>query len=155
WKRQFAMMGIHARVDTVIVEQPEFFTQADSLIRVVPLPAWKTYLKWDVVNTLAGRLSRPFDLESFRFYGTVMNGTKVQRPRWKRVMDAEEAGIGELMGQVWVERYCSPATKARYEKLTNDIIDVYRDRIKTLPWMTPATRERALQKLGRVVHKVA
>ena len=154
WPQQFAGMRI-ARVDTVIVGQPEFLAQADSLIRTVPIAAWKTYLRWDVVHRLAPQLSQPFDLENFRFYGTVMSGTKVQRPRWKRVMDAEENGIGELLGQVWVERYCSPATKARYEKLTQDIIAVYRDRIQALPWMTPATRERALAKLDRVTRKVA
>ena len=154
WKRQFAVAGI-GRVDTVVVGQPEFLSRADSLIRAVPLADWKTLLRWDVAHALAPRLSQPFDQENFRFYGTVMSGTKVQRPRWKRAMDAEENGIGELLGQVWVEKYCSPATKARYEKLTNDIIDVYRDRIRTLPWMTPATRERALVKLDRVAHKVA
>jgi putative endopeptidase len=154
WKRQFAAAGIQG-VDTVVVGQPEFLSQADSLLRTVPIADWKTLLRWDVVHGLAPQLSRPFDLENFRFYGTVMQGTKVQRPRWKRAMDAEENGIGELLGQVWVEKYCSPATKARYEKLTRDIIDVYRDRIRTLPWMTPATRERALAKLERVTRKVA
>jgi putative endopeptidase len=154
WKRQFSVAGI-VQVDTVVVGQPEFLSQADSLIRTAPLADWKTLLRWDVVHGLAARLSTPFDQENFRFYGTIMSGTKAQRPRWKRAMDAEENGIGELLGQVWVEKYCSPATKARYEKLTNDIIDVYRDRIRTLPWMTPATRERALVKLDRVAHKVA
>jgi len=154
WGRQFKAMGIPS-VDTVIVGQPEFLAQADSCVRAVSLEAWKTYLRWNVVNSLANRLSRPFDLENFRFYGMVMSGTKTQRPRWKRVLDAEEDAIGELLGQVWVKRYCSPATKARYEKLTRDIIDVYRDRIRTLPWMSPATRQRALAKLDRVDRKVA
>jgi putative endopeptidase len=84
-----------------------------------------------------------------------MSGTKEQRPRWKRVLDAEEDGIGELMGQVWVKKYCSPATKARYEKLTDDIINVYRDRIRTLPWMSEQTKAAAINKLDHVGRKVA
>jgi putative endopeptidase len=154
WRGQFAAMGLGA-VDTVIVGQPEFLAQADSLVRAAPLADWKTYLRWRVVNRLADRLSRPFDRENFRFYGMVMSGAKEQRPRWKRVLDAEEDGIGELLGQVWVKRYCSPATKARYEKLTEDIISVYRDRIRELPWMSEATKQRALAKLERVDRKVA
>jgi putative endopeptidase len=154
WRGQFAAMGITS-VDTVVVGQPEFLAQADSSLAAVSLEDWKTYLRWDVVNTLARYLSRPFDLENFRFYGAVMTGAKVQRPRWKRALDAEEEGIGELMGQVWVKQYCSPATKTRYERLTSDIIDVYRDRIRALPWMSAATRERALAKLDRVTRKVA
>jgi putative endopeptidase len=154
WKRQFTDMGIRPQ-DTVIVGQPEFFAQADSLVKVVPLTEWKDYLRWRAVHGLAAQLSTPFDQENFHFFGTVMSGTKEQRPRWKRVLDAEEDGIGELLGQVWVKKYCSPATKARYEKLTADIIDVYRDRITALPWMSEATKQRALAKLAHVTRKVA
>jgi len=154
WTKQFADMGI-AKQDTVIVEQPEFYAQADSSLSLVPLDAWKTYLRWNVVTTLAPRLSHALDVQNFKFYGTVMSGTKEQRPRWKRVLDAEEDGIGELMGQVWVKKYCSPETKARYEKLTNNIIEVYRDRIRTLPWMSEETKARAIDKLDHVGRKVA
>jgi putative endopeptidase len=154
WQRQLAACGI-THVDTVIVGQPEFYRQADSLLKVVPLDDWKTYLRWNVVSEMAPRLSRAFDVENFHFYGTVLSGTKTQRPRWKRVLDSEEAGIGELLGQAWIKKYCSPATKARYEKLTNDIIAEYRERIRTLPWMSEATKKRALEKLDHVTRKVA
>jgi putative endopeptidase len=154
WKTQFADMALAAG-DTVIVAQPEFLGQADSLLKAVPLDEWKTYLRWNVVHELASRLSRPFDLENFHFYGTVLSGIRAQRPRWKRVLDAEEDGIGELVGEVWVKKYCSPATKARYEKLTNDIIEVYRDRIRNLPWMSEETKQKALAKLDHVTRKVA
>jgi len=85
----------------------------------------------------------------------VLSGTKAQRPRWKRMLDQTEDAIGELVGQVWVEKYCSPATKARYEKLTADIIDVYRQRIQKEPWMSDSTKARALVKLDKVGRKVA
>jgi len=154
WKRQIASMEL-SPVDSVIVGQPEFFGVADSLVQAADLGAWKSYLRWNVVNALANRISKPFDLEDFHFYSMVLSGTKAQRPRWKRVLDAEEGGIGELMGEVWVKRYCSPATKARYEKLTQDVFDVYRDRIQSLPWMSAATKTKALAKLDKVGRKVA
>ncbi len=154
WAAQLATMGFAAQ-DTIILGQPEFFAQADSLLGGTPIAAWQSYLRWNVVDNLADRLARRFDLEHFRFYGTVMSGTKAQRPRWKRVLDAEEGGMGELMGQAWVSQYCSPATKARYEKLTADIFAAYRDRIRALPWMNDATRQRALAKLDHVTRKVA
>ena len=154
WAAQLSAMGIAAQ-DTIILGQPEFLAQADSLLGQMPLAAWQSYLRWNVVDNLASRLARRFDREHFRFYGTVMSGTKAQRPRWKRVLDAEEGNMGELMGQAWVREYCSPATKARYEKLTENIIAVYRDRIRALPWMSEATKLRALAKLDRVTRKVA
>ena len=153
WQRQASVMGIKA-VDSVIVGQPEFYAQADSCLNEVPLETWKAYLRWNVVDEMAPRLSRAFDQEHFHFFGTVMSGVKEQRPRWKRVLDAEDQSIGELMGMAWVSKYCSPATKARYEKLTNDIIAVYRERMATLPWMSEATRKAAIDKLDHVGRKV-
>ena len=153
WTRQFGVMSLRAG-DTVVVGQPEFFGQADTCLAQVPLETWKAYLRIQLVSELAPRLSRKFDLEQFHFFGTVLSGTKVQRPRWKRVLDAEESSIGELMGMAWVSKYCSPATKKRYEKLTEDIISTYRERIAALPWMTEATRKAALVKLDRVGRKV-
>lgn len=153
WRAQFQALGVPP-VDSVVVGQPEFFIAADSAVAAVPLETWKAYLRWALVSSFAETLSRPFEQEDFRFYGTVMGGTEVQRPRWKRVLDAEEGEIGELMGQVWARKYCSPATKARYENLVADVFAAYRDRIRRLDWMSAPTREEALAKLARVNRKV-
>ena len=154
WKAQFAAMGVPVQ-DTVIVGQPEFYRQLDSCLSITRLSEWQAELRWNVVTALAPTLSRPFDQENFRFYGTVLSGAKAQRPRWKRSLDATEGAIGELVGQEWVKRYCSPATKARYERLTEDILAAYRSRLQTLPWMSEETKARALDKLARVGRKVA
>ena len=69
-----------------------------------------------------------------------MSGTKEQRPRWKRMLDAEEDAHRRALGQVWVKKYCSPATKARYEKLTDDIFE----RLPR-PHPQPAVDERSHQ----------
>jgi putative endopeptidase len=154
WATQFTAMGVPIQ-DTVVVGQPEFFKQADSCLSIARLSEWQAYLRWNVMTSLAPNLAKEFDQENFHFYGTVMSGTKTQRPRWKRMLDASEQSIGELVGQEWVKKYCSPATKARYTKLTADILDVYRDRIRNLAWMSDATKQRALAKLDKVTRKVA
>jgi putative endopeptidase len=154
WKEQLQVMGIPP-VDSLVVGQPEFFTRADSTLQSFPLDAWKDYLRWNVINTLADHLSSAFDQQDFRFYGTLMSGTPEQRPRWKRVLESTEDSIGELLGQVWVAKYCSPATKARYERLEGDIAAAYGDRIRRLPWMSETTKTKALEKLARVGRKVA
>ncbi len=154
WATQFASMGVPLQ-DTVIVGQPEYLRQVDSCLSVARLSEWQAYLRWIVVNELASNLSRAFDEEDFHFYGQTLSGAKTQRPRWKRMLDATENAMGELLGQEWVKKYCSPATKARYTRLTEDIISVYRDRIQALPWMSDATKQAALLKLDKVTRKVA
>jgi putative endopeptidase len=154
WKVQFDAMGVPVQ-DTVIVGQPEYFRQLDSCLSVTRLSEWQAMLRWNVMHELAPTLSRAFEQENFRFYSTVLSGVKTQRARWKRMLDATESAMGELLGQVWVQRHCSPAIKARYEKLTEDIFAAYRDRIRRLPWMSEGTKARALAKLDKVGRKVA
>ncbi len=95
-----------------------------------------------------------FDDENFHFFGTILNGTPKQRPRFKRVLDAEEHYLGDALGQLYVERYFTPQTKERYSKLTDEIFATMRDHIRALDWMTEPTKERALRKLAAITKKV-
>lgn len=141
-------------VDSVVVGQPAFYEQLGRSLRRRPVAEWKTYLRWHLASAFAEDAGGAFDAENFRFYGTVLNGTPVQRPRWKRVLDATEEHLGDALGQLYVERHFSPATKRRYEKLTDDVFAAFRDRIEKLDWMSRATKDRALRKLGSVSRKI-
>jgi putative endopeptidase len=154
WREQLRIAGV-PKVDSVVVGQPEFLARVDSMLTSVPLDQWKEYLRWCLLNTFAERLPDAIEAENFHFYGTLLDGRKEQRPRWKRALDAEENSIGELMGQVWVRRHCSPEVKARYDRLVEDVLTAYAERIRGLDWMSDATKEKALAKLSRVGRKVA
>jgi putative endopeptidase len=153
WKDFLDRAHIHA-VDTVIVGQPEFFQQVEKSLRAHELAEWKTYLRWHLAHAFAAEAGGRFDQENFHFYGTILNGTPEQRPRWKRMLDEEEGYLGDALGQLYVQKYFSPRTKQRYEKLTDEIFAAFRERIRSLDWMSEATRQRALRKLDAVTKKV-
>ena len=133
WAQVFNKMEIK-KLDDVIVGQPEFFRQLNTAIKKFSIDQWKAYLNWALINSMADRLGSTFNDENFHFKGTVMNGVKEQRPRWKRVQDYTESAMGELLGQVYVKKYCSPKVKERYEKLVNNIFAAFGKRIKKLDW---------------------
>jgi putative endopeptidase len=153
WKQHLAASKID-RVDSVIVGQPEFFQQVEKSLHAHSIDNWKTYLRWQLAHTFAPDAGGGFDRENFHFYGTILNGTAEQRPRWKRVLDSEENYLGDALGQLYVAKYFSPRTKQRYEKLTDEIFDAFRARITNLAWMSAPTKQRALKKLNSVVKKV-
>jgi len=153
WRSLLPAMSIRT-VDSVVVGQPEFFREVESLLRTRPLDEWKIYLRWVLVNRFAPTLSSPFEREHFHFYQTVLSGVKEPRPRWKRALDAEERAIGDMLGQLFVERYVPPSMKQRYTALVGNIFAAYAERISGLDWMSPATKEKALAKLQAVTRKV-
>ncbi len=140
--------------DSLVVGQPEFYKALSAAIDKFSLGQWKAYLRWHLINAFADRLSSPFEKENFHFKGTVMAGVKEERPRWKRVQDAVEGAMGELLGQIYVKDYYSAETKARYVKLVNNMVDAFAERIKKLDWMSDATKEKALYKLSKMTKKV-
>ncbi len=152
--REFLAEGNIRGLDSVVVGQPEFFKQLEKSLSTRSLDQWKTYLRWQLVGAFAAEAGGRFDEQNFHFFGTILNGTPEQRPRWKRMLDEEEGYLGDALGQLYVQRYFSPRTKARYEKLTDDIFAAFRERIRALDWMSESTRQRALAKLNAVTKKV-
>ena len=140
--------------DSLVVGQPEFYKALSAAIDKFDFSQWKAYLRWHLINAFATRLSSPFENENFHFKGTIMSGIKEQRPRWKRVQDAVESSMGELLGQIYVKDYYSAATKARYVKLVNNMVAAFADRIKKLDWMSAETKAKALYKLSKMTKKV-
>ena len=153
WRDFLAQASIRG-IDSVVVGQPEFFKQVEKSLHAHALPEWKTYLRWHLLNSFAAEAGGRFDAQDFHFYGTILNGVPEQRPRWKRMLDEEENYLGDALGQLYVERYFSPRTRARYVKLTDDIFAAFREHVRRLDWMSPATKERALRKLDAVTKKV-
>jgi putative endopeptidase len=154
WPKLFTDM--HMRdIDTVIVGQPEFFKEVDRSLKAISINDWKTYLRWNLIGTFSPYLSSTFDKANFEFNGKVLSGVKAQRPRWKRILDVQEGAMGDLLGQLYVKKYVSPAIKKRYQDLTNNIFGAYSERIKSLSWMSDSTKTKAIEKLNSVTTKVA
>ncbi|EHQ29355.1 M13 family metallopeptidase [Mucilaginibacter paludis] len=153
WNTYFANAGI-AKVDTVIVGQPEFYVAVNKYLKTFTIADWKAYLRWKLLTAYAPFLSKDFDQENFRFTGMVLSGRKVQLPRWKRVLDTENGIMGELLGQLFVKEYFPMKAKLRYTNLVEAIKQSYREHIAQLDWMSPETKQKALYKLNTINAKV-
>jgi len=153
WQSVIPTMGI-AKADTIIVGQPEFVAAFNKTVKSYSIADWKTYLKWNLVNTYALYLNYAIDQQNFHFYYTIMNGSTEQRPRWKRVVEQTNVSLGELIGQVYVSDYLPKGTKEKLLEIGNNIRDVYAVHIQKLDWMSEATKKKALKKLSKIVMKV-
>ncbi|WP_300568976.1 M13 family metallopeptidase [Flavobacterium sp.] len=143
-----------AKADSVIVGQPEFYKALNGLVKSYSIADWKTYLKWDLVNSYATYLSSDIEKQNFKFYSTVLSGVAKQKPRWKRVVEQTDGSLGELIGQVYVDEYLPKGSKEKLLEIGNNIREVYASRIKNLDWMSAETKVKALKKLDKIVMKV-
>ena len=154
WQRWLAATG--CETDMVVVAQPSYLQHVDDLITSgeLSLDAVKLWAHWQVLHQRASMLPPKVDAENFAFFGQILWGTEVQRERWKRGVSFVEGHIPDDVGRQFVRRHFPPENKATMDELVGYLIKAYEQRIKKLEWMTPATRERALEKLGTFRAKI-
>jgi putative endopeptidase len=140
--------------DEVVVRQPGFVTAAARLWAERPLEQWRAWLAIRTATTCADYLHDAVVQEDFAFHGRTLSGTPALRERWKRGVGFVEGAVGEAVGRIYVERHFPPAAKERMVELVANLVEAYRRSITELDWMSPATRERALEKLARFTPKI-
>ena len=138
----------------IVVRQPGAIETAARLLGEVPLDDWKVWLTFHQVRASAPYLSSRFVDANFAFYGTLLSGIPELRERWKRGVAVVEGALGEAVGKLYVERHFPPEHKAHMDRLVGWLVEAYRVDIETLEWMSPETRQRALDKLDRFTPKV-
>lgn len=152
WNDFITITGIK-KLDSVIVGQPEFYTTLSNQFQSTSIDDWKNYLRFHLVQSYAGYLDRTSVDNAFEYYKTLTGATE-QRPRWKRVLDAEEDAMGEALGQLFVKEYFNETAKKRYSGLVEAIREALKDRINKLAWMSDSTKQKAYAKLAAISKKV-
>ena len=141
-------------LDSVIVQQPSYFEGLGQILADFDLDAWKAWLKWHIISGAASYLSDEFVQENFAFFGKTLSGTPELRERWKRAVSMIEGSLGEAVGKVYVQKYFPAEAKTRMEQLVANLIEAYRVSINDLEWMSPQTKVKALEKLGKFRPKI-
>ena len=157
WATYLKEMGIpNAEQGTrrVIIGEKTAFPPLAALFAKTPVDVWRDYLTFHYLSGHASYLPKRFDDARFNFYGKVLGGQGQQLAREKRGVRFLGGVIGEGVGKIYVARYFSPEAKAKAKDLVGNLLNVYRQRIQTADWMSPATRQKALEKVANFNVKI-
>ncbi len=143
-----------ATPDRFVVRQPAFLAELGRMMQELPADQWRVYLRWTLLRNMAPALPKAFDQEHFAFYGTRLQGTTAQHPRWKRVMFAADQGLGEALGKLYVQRAFPATSKAKVLEMVENLRVALRARIQKLEWMSAPTKVKAQQKLAAIRVKI-
>jgi len=150
----FAQQSGVDKVREFVVRQPSYFEGLAKQFAAADLQAWKNYLKLRVIDRHASSLSEPIERRHFDFHATAISGISEQEPLWKRGVNVTSSALGELVGQLYVEKYFTPDAKERMNELVENLKRAFQQRIKTRPWMGDGTKEQALEKLTKFTTKI-
>jgi putative endopeptidase len=142
--------------DSLNIHEPSFFSGLSTMLADFDSrrDVWVSWLKWNLISGSAAYLTDDIVQQNFSFYGTTLSGTPQIRERWKRGVSLVQGSLGEAIGKVYVGRYFPEAAKQAMLELVDYLIQAYEVSIKELPWMSDATKEKALIKLTQFTPKI-
>ncbi|MCB1560833.1 MAG: M13 family metallopeptidase [Xanthomonadales bacterium] len=149
WDSYFKAAGLDDQ-DSIDVWQVDAIRGIAGILGKADLGDIKAWLRFHALNRSAALLPKAFANLQFDFYGRTLQGTPEQRDRWKRAVAATNGALGDAVGQLYVERYFPPESKATIEQLVNNINGAFLDRVDQLLWMTAETRAEAKRKAAAV-----
>jgi len=152
WSAFLKSAGIEPGV--VNAEQPAFLKEFERQLVSTSLADWKTYLRWQLLNNSVIALSKPFEDAHFGFYEKQLAGVGELKPRETRCAEQTDGLLGEALGQEYVKRYFPPEAKQRAQTMVANILASMHETLDGVDWMTPATKERAVEKIKSFAVKI-
>jgi putative endopeptidase len=131
----------------VVVRDNTAFPGLAKLFATTPVAVWRDYLTVHYLHNMSDFLPKAIDDEDFAFYGTVLGGQTQQLPRDIRAVHLIDQRLGHPLGKIYVAKYFPPESKAKVEALVANLLKAYDADIRTISWMTDATKQKALEKL--------
>jgi len=137
----------------ITVGAPKFLEGLEQLVRTTPPAVWRAYLRFHLASQAAPLLSRKLEQTQFELQAA-LTGQAEMEPRWKRCVAHTDAALGDLLGQVFVRDRFAGASKRAAEDQIAAITAAMKQRIEALPWMDPATKQRAFAKLAAMSYQI-
>jgi putative endopeptidase len=151
WRAFFAAEGLSLSGPqgerTIVIRENTAFPAMAKIFRDTPLPVWRDWMILHYLHNMAPFLPSAIDTADFDFYGRVLSGQAQQLDRAIRAVRLIDARLGHPLGKLYVARYFPPESKAKAEALVANLLKAYDADIRTIGWMTEATKQKALEKL--------
>ncbi|CAN2234205.1 M13 family metallopeptidase [Candidatus Planktophila dulcis] len=142
--------------ESLVVCEPSFFESVSAIFANFDSnrDSWVAWLKLNLVSASAAFLTDEIVQQNFEFYAKTLSGTPQIRDRWKRGVSVTQGALGEAIGKVYVEKHFPARAKQEMKVLVDYLLEAYRLSILELPWMSDATKQKALEKLKKFTPKI-
>lgn len=148
------LKAVGVETDEVIVWEPRWIKQLDTLINPQNLALIKDYLKYGTLSDSASFLNKALDDAHFEFFGKKLVGQKQQRSLEKRALALVNSQLGQEFAQFYVAKFFPARAKKDLNEMAGYLIKAYHQRIDNLDWMSAATKQKAKAKLDKFIVEV-
>ncbi|KAG0173553.1 hypothetical protein DFQ28_007969 [Apophysomyces sp. BC1034] len=141
--------------DTVIVSSPHYIANLSTLLENTPVRTIQSYFLWKVVEAYSDALSADVRQEVQKLRAK-LTGTdaKISKPRWETCLNEVSGSLGFIAGRYYVLDRFGGDAKKKADAFVNSIKDVFVSRLPDLTWLDSETREKAVEKVDKLITKM-
>ncbi|KAI9282835.1 hypothetical protein BC943DRAFT_362365 [Umbelopsis sp. AD052] len=140
-------------VETIIVQSPQYLANLGKLIAETDVMTVRYHFINALIFTLIDTLSTSIRAPNVKF-SAILDGTKVIPPRWETCMRDVGNVLGQLVGRYYAITKFGTEAQSFSDAFLHTIRDSLEQRLKALDFLDDVTRQRALDKLHKIVQKV-
>ena len=147
WRLILTELGL-GDVDTLIVGQDTAIQATARLVAETPLEVWRDYTLAHFINANADGLPGALADARFDLFSRQLSGLQEAPDRWRSGVRLINTGIGEAVGQIYLDRHFPPENRASMDMMVGYVREALGRRLEANPWMDDHTRAGALEKLA-------
>ena len=117
------------------------------------LETLKTAAKLSVIINYGGVLNTAFTDASDTFNQEYLGVSGAYSDEERAALSVANI-MPDYIGEIYAEKYFTEEAKQNVLKMVNDIVSVYKERVNNLDWMSPETKEKAINKLDKMGIKI-
>jgi putative endopeptidase len=136
-------------LEQVIVTEPAYFEALDEIMNEENLPLLKSWMYIQTILAYTSYLSE--DLRQLGgTYRRFLSGIDAAMSQEKAAYHLTLGEFGQVIGLYYGQKYFGDQAKQDVQHMVHTMIDVYKERLSTKEWLSPATREKAIVKLNNI-----
>lgn len=135
------------------IDEPKYIQHLDAYFTQQNLERLKNYMEITMIEQMAPYLDEGFQ-EASKHLKKELYGVEGTIPLQQEALEFINNVFASEIGKYYSETYFSKEQKKEVEALVDEIIMVYRERLKTIDWLSESTKTAAIKKLDNLGVKV-
>ncbi|KAI8083066.1 uncharacterized protein BX664DRAFT_267384 [Halteromyces radiatus] len=142
--------------DSIIVTSPTYLANLSSQVLEPSSPdTLLTYLIWRTINVYVDALGEDLRKPSDKLMAKIQGrNAKVTEPRWETCLQQVDNSLGFMAGRLFVQEKFGGNAKERADDFIDSIKQVFLERLPELNWLDDTTREKAVEKVNKLISKI-
>ncbi|KAE9987683.1 hypothetical protein EG328_001916 [Venturia inaequalis] len=139
----------------ILDEDYLFVGNVSTILKTSTRKTIHSYMQYRLISTWAGRLASEYRMPT-RVFANLQAGRDpfAASERWRTCLNEVDTNLGWILSAAFVEKAFSQDAKTLGDRIVSDIKAEFSVKLKTLEWMTPATQDKAANKVANIIQKI-